>query len=231
MTLGGGTLRRPSGHPMRYFVVLLLASACGPRPDPAAQGPAPIAGTVERVDLSPMAYDGDAELTLRTDQGERVEVRVPARMGLCEAAGLNVVGRLEIGDRVEVVGEWSENGTIRPCTSPEHRLVRPGFAEGTYEGVYVSGFETSSFTPCGETDVHWWVHPSDDLVARYNAIRGEQAGRGLGPHVRLVLEGDLSPEGEYGHLGASPRALTVTRVMAMEYLAPGDGEWPTIACE
>lgn len=216
---------------MRPLLVLaLLASACGLRPDPAAQaGPDPLTGTIEAVDLSPMAYDGDAEISLRTDGGEIVEVRVPARMNLCEATGLDLLNVLDVGMTLEVVGE-RENGVVRPCQSAEHRLSLPGFALDAFEGVYVSGFETSNFTPCGETDVYWWLTPNDDLLAQYNGLQDEPRGRGLGPFVRVRVEGLLSPEGEYGHLGASPRELKVTRVLSLEYLADGDGDWPTVEC-
>ena len=70
---------------------------------------------------------------------------------------------------------------------------------------------------------------TDDLSVRYQDIANEQGvtpGRGLGPFVRLVVEGERSAEGEHGHLGGYDRELVVTRVISMEYLAPGDGEWP-----
>ena len=102
------------------LLVLAAASACSAPPEASGA----VIGTVQRVDLEPMAYDGDAVIVLRTDSGETVEVRVAARMNLCEAEGLAVVGELRPGDRVEVVGERGEDGAVRPCMSAQHRLVR-----------------------------------------------------------------------------------------------------------
>ena len=224
---------------MRLLLLLaLLASGCTPRPDASggsadASGEDAVVGTVTSVDLSPMAYDGDAIIEMVTDSGDTLDVHIAARMNLCEATGLSTVGSLQSGDRIEVVGERGEDGTLRPCSSAEHRLMREGFSTGTYEGAYASGFETSGFKPCDAYDEDWWVRGTDDLSIRYQTIADEEGGtpgRGLGPFVRLVVEGERSERGEHGHLGGYDRELVVTRVISMEYLAAGDGVWPEIAC-
>lgn len=215
---------------MRPLALLaLLMSACSPRPATPTDSASLVRGTVERVDLSPMAYDGDAELTIQTEAGESVEVRVPARMNLCEASGLGTVGTLAVGDSVEVRGAM-DGGIIRPCTSEDHVVRRPGFTSGTFEGAYALGFETSGLRPCEQPDANWWVRGTDDLRIQYDALAEAPGGRGLGPFARIVVEGELSPEGSYGHLGGWDRLLIVTRVVSVEEIGPSDGEWPTLAC-
>ena len=222
---------------MRLFVLAaLLAGACSPRPSAPAEGdrPSAVTGTVQRVDLSPMAYDGDAEITLLTEAGETVEVRVPARMNLCEASGLGNIGTLREGDEIEVVGAM-ESGVLRPCSGSDHRISRAGYTMGTYMGTFASGFETSGMKGCDDGEANWWIVQTDDLSQRYQTIMRDKGirlqGRGLGPFVRLRVEGELSPVGTHGPLETWDRELVVTRVLEMEYLAPGDGEWPVIACE
>ncbi|MEM1056055.1 MAG: hypothetical protein AAGI52_11050 [Bacteroidota bacterium] len=216
---------------MRFLLlVAVLVSACVPRPDPMAQqAPEPIVGTVERVDLTPMAVDGDAEVTLRTSDGERVEIRVPARQNLCEATGLGMIGSLRAGDRLEVVGAM-RGEEIVPCESATHRLRRPDYSGGTFEGAFVAGFETSGFRPCEQPEANWWVVPTEDLMAQYRGLPDQSTGRGLGPFARIVVAGELSEPGDRGPFGGWGRELIVTDVVTVEYLAPGDGEWPTIPC-
>ncbi|MEM6326565.1 MAG: hypothetical protein AAF791_05550 [Bacteroidota bacterium] len=220
---------------MRFLLLaFVVLAACGPRPDATeADTPTPVMGTVTAVDRAPMAADGDALVTVETEAGETVEVRIPARMALCEA-DLGSFGTLRAGDRVEVVGATEADGAIRPCTEPTHRLARPGYTTGTFEGAYVAGFETSGFRPCGQPDADWWVRTTEDMNLRYRNVmqnREMVPGRGLGAFVRVTVEGELSPEGAYGSLGGWDREVIVHRVIGeMEFLAPGDSEWPTPEC-
>lgn len=221
---------------MRSLLLLaLLVSACSPRPSTQHDDDRPpvVTGTIERVDLSPMAYDGDAEITMVTAEGERVEVRIPARTNLCEASGLAALGTLREGDDIEVAGAM-ENGVLRPCSSAEHRIGRAGYTSGTYEGSFAVGFETSGMKPCGAAEANWWVVQTDDLSTRYQTILRDQGlrppARGMGPFVRIVVEGELSETGNHGPLETWDRELVVSRVLEMEYLAPGDGEWPVVDC-
>lgn len=105
---------------MRWTLLLLALAACGPRP--SAEDPGLVVGTVVSVDREPMAYDGDAEIVVRTDDGRTVTVRIPARMNLCAAEGLARLDGLAAGDRVEVRGDVGPEGDVTPCTDAGHHL-------------------------------------------------------------------------------------------------------------
>lgn len=210
----------------------LLVSSCTSRPEPYEASGGGIVGTISSVDLSPMAYDGDAVIQMETDTGELLRVLIAARMNLCAATGLDLVGQLEEGDRITVSGD-REGDAIRPCTDSSHRLARLEMTRGRYEGAYAYGFETSGFKSCEAHEEDWWVRPTDALTTQYRELmdaRGLTPGRGLGPFVRLVVEGDVSQRGSHGHLGGWDRELVVTRVIEMEYFASGEETWPTIDC-
>lgn len=214
------------------LLLVLLVSACSSPPEASGGG---VIGTVTSVDLAPMAYDGDAVIVMETGGGEVVTVRVAARMNLCDASGLALVGELVPGDRIEVTGSMDPDGSIRPCTDPSHFIARVGAAASeTWEGYYVGGFETSAFRACGETGDAWWLNPSADFNDRYNSIRAQHSsqtgGRYFGPHVRVQFEGVRSARGHHGHLGMAPYEIRVTRLMDMEFVASGDGEWPEVDC-
>lgn len=222
-----------SAPAMRASLCLLVLIAACSSPTPASGDGT--RGTVTSVDLSPMAYDGDAVIVMETAAGESVAVHVPARMNLCAARGLDLVGDLRVGDEIDVTGETGPDGAIRPCAEAEHSIVRVSAADAqTWEGHYVGGFETSAFRACGETGDAWWLTPSDDFTAAYNALVEEHAGprqgRQFGPHVRVQIEGDRSARGQHGHLGMAPYEIRVTRLIDMAFVASGDGEWPEPDC-
>jgi hypothetical protein len=86
-----------------------------------------------------------------------------------------------------------------------------------YSGTWDWHFETSSFAAdAGEGP--YWLHAEgqawEDLNAPFRAA-------GLGPwgQLRVVIQGELSQPGRYGHLGAYSRQLRVTRVISAELLA------------
>ncbi|MEL6616720.1 MAG: hypothetical protein AAFQ43_13340, partial [Bacteroidota bacterium] len=182
-----------------------------------------------------LAYDGDAVIEMETDGGEAVTVRVPARMNLCDARGLDLVDDLVPGHRIRVVGERDPDGAIRPCVDASHEIARSGATPAqAWDGYYVGGFETSSFRACGESGDAWWLTPNDAFVERYNEIRqahtAPSGGRQFGPHVRVQFEGIRSEPGSHGHLGASPYEIMVTELVEMTFVASGDGEWPEVDC-
>lgn len=98
---------------------VLLAGCAGLAP---GDGPT-VSGEVTAVDLSPMAYDGNATLDVRTAAGETVRVEIPARTNLCQA-DLTGYGDLRVGDRVAVRGARQASGAVTPCTEPDHYLRR-----------------------------------------------------------------------------------------------------------
>ncbi len=86
-----------------------------------------IAGTVSAIDLTPMAADGPARITIRTENGEEKIVEVPARINLCPAMPNIVdVGVLEVGDAAEVTGDVGAEGVVVPCESMEHYFRAKG---------------------------------------------------------------------------------------------------------
>ena len=84
-------------------------------------------------------------------------------------------------------------------------------------GTWDWQFETSAFTTdAGEGP--FWLHAEGQAWEDLNAPFREA---GLGPwgQLRVVVEGELSEAGQYGHLGAYSRQLIVTRVVRAELLA------------
>ncbi len=80
-----------------------------------------------------------------------------------------------------------------------------------FAGVWDWHFETSSFvTEDGRGP--WWLSAEG---AAWEALNAPFAAAGRGPwgRLRVVVEGELSEPGQYGHLGAYERELRVTRVV------------------
>ena len=86
-------------------------------------------------------------------------------------------------------------------------------------GHMVIGFEIASFVPCAPLDAPdeppgygqgYWLSadPGVELYAAYHAAVGEDY---LPAYVHVT--GRLSPPGQYGHLGAYTRELTVTEIL------------------
>ena len=220
---------------MRLLLILTLLAACvrpEPAVDPPSDGPGEVTGTVVSIDREPMAYDGDALIELATDAGP-VTVHVAARMNLCKASGLSLIGSLQVGDTVEVRGERSVDGSILPCASSEHAIILRSTEEGVaYRGVFESGFETSAFLPCDQPGTHWWLEGDQDFADRFDAIYQQHAPHDAGRGLRLIVEatvvGELTDEGQYGHLGQYTRRLTVTDTRDMVFLAVNPDS--TVSC-
>ncbi len=86
-----------------------------------------------------------------------------------------------------------------------------------FSGVWEWHFETSSFTThSGEGP--YWLHGEGQVWEDLNAPFA-RAGAGPWGQVRLVIDGELSAPGQYGHLGAYARELRVTRVIEAELIA------------
>ena len=213
------------------LALCLAAGACGPRPDPgAAAGDRVVLGEVVSVDLAPMAYDGDAVIRVRAG-AETVRVLVAARMNLCAATGLDLVGALQPGDAVEVVGAVMDDAAVRPCESEGHRIARQGATVREVEGTFAYGFETSALLPCGETDTYWWVESGrSGMLEAYQEMAGPPQGRGLGPYVHVRLLAEVSPEGTYGPLQNHPREIRVREVIEMERVKGDPEMWPQAEC-
>lgn len=86
-----------------------------------------------------------------------------------------------------------------------------------YVGTWDWHFETSAFTT-DDGQGPWWLHAEGEAWEQINA---PFAASGAGPWGRahLVVEGELSAPGRYGHLGAYTREFRVTRVMEARLLS------------
>ena len=123
------TLRTSRMHFRRYGTAIVLAcmlSACATRPAhttslvPGEQ--ATFEGRIVGVDTNPWAYDGNAVVTVATDNGGTVQVQLPARWNLCKAEAPGDVQALRSDDRVQVAGTVTEAGTVVVCEQPQHHL-------------------------------------------------------------------------------------------------------------
>lgn len=128
--LGSGRASRLLGVGAAAAVAALFATLAGCAvPGKAIEPMAPeqevvVEGRVLSVDLSPMAYDGDALVLLDSQSHGAVTVHVPARTNLCRAQGLEVLGELRPQDRIRVAGKATGQRDITVCESPTHRLQR-----------------------------------------------------------------------------------------------------------
>lgn len=91
-----------------------------------------------------------------------------------------------------------------------------GEAPAMYSGEWEWRFETSSFAT-SDGRGPWWLSGEGDVWEQLSAPI-TRAGNGPWGRVRLVVEGELSAPGRYGHLGAYERELRVTRVIQAELI-------------
>ena len=103
----------------------------------------------------------------------------------------------------------------KPIDSPTYSPPEPQL----FKGYYVSGFERSEFRP----RQRWWLSGAiegcpflDFNQKRYSPWR----------QTYLELKGVLSPPGQYGHLGAYNRELTIVETVSCRPPAEGEGVEP-----
>jgi hypothetical protein len=105
--------------------------------------------------------------------------------------------------------------TAIACPAP----TNPSEGEGTFEGLYLQGFEVSAFTPCGSgapgSSTGYWLTGSADFSQRYSALATTRGPNAFGPTVYTRFVGTLSAEGRYGHLGAYKHEVSVKTVLEM----------------
>jgi hypothetical protein len=88
--------------------------------------------------------------------------------------------------------------------------AKPGSPTERLSGFYEAGWEKEVFRPCG-TQEEWWSWSTTQIL--------KEDPRGWG-RAFVVLEGEVSPPGSYGHLGQYPREIVITRVIEVRP-APG----------
>lgn len=93
-----------------------------------------------------------------------------------------------------------------------------------HAGRYESGFEASAFYPCG-SDEQWWLTADSASWARLHAPPARIDSGGYREATAFVrVRGRVTGPGEFGHMGAYDRELTVTEVL--EVRAPEEGSCP-----
>jgi hypothetical protein len=85
--------------------------------------------------------------------------------------------------------------------------------KNVFEGKYSISYEASTFQSCDENE-RWWLLGNLDTLERFREMENPEVGVVKYGIVKFVkLEGTLSPEGRYGHMGKYTRELTVSRVI------------------
>jgi hypothetical protein len=88
-----------------------------------------------------------------------------------------------------------------------------------YRGVYRFGRERSDFTLIGSRERWWLTGNIDDLTRRMVLLSRDKPAELRNP-VSLVVEGELSERGHYGHLDGYRRELRVTQVLEVQQMLP-----------
>ena len=89
----------------------------------------------------------------------------------------------------------------------------------TFQGYYVSGFERNEFRPESDLEQRWWLSGAIEGCAFLNF---DQERYSPWRQTYLELQGVLSPPGQYGHLGAYSRELTIIKTVSCR--PPRDSE-------
>lgn len=90
------------------------------------------------------------------------------------------------------------SGCISAISGPDTRRL---------SGFYTWGFEVSAFQECGN-DESWWVGMDAGLGQRHREIGTRQY-----QPIFVVVDGEVSGRGQYGHLGAYDRQIDVTHLL------------------
>lgn len=96
-----------------------------------------------------------------------------------------------------------------------------GYSAIEQEGVLSRGFEKSDFKPNDLSTGPWWTTPLGDVAWRDVGIKPMS----LSP-MRLRIVGYLSPEGQFGHLGAYKHEVLVTSavLVTLDHSLAGAGQ-------
>ena len=92
-------------------------------------------------------------------------------------------------------------------------LPEPGKLK-TYSGIYLHGFEASTFIPSSAAE-YWWITTEDpSLLSGLREIPvTKTAGFSDARYMHLSIRGRVSELGVWGHLGAGQRELVVSDVL------------------
>ena len=92
-----------------------------------------------------------------------------------------------------------------------------GYTAVEREGVWIKGFEISSFEPSDSPGERWWMTSLGNGPWREVGLDAGNTRRGP---LRLRIDGYLSPKGSYGHLGMYGHTVLVTAATVVEADAP-----------
>jgi len=87
-----------------------------------------------------------------------------------------------------------------------------------HTGYYTEGFETREFRPLSSAGERWWVEGS--LPCAF--LTFNQETNAPWHRVYVELEGSVSSPGQFGHMGAYQRKLSVDRVVSCRPLQEGE---------
>ncbi|MBV7536668.1 hypothetical protein KW842_12910 [Duganella sp. sic0402] len=90
-----------------------------------------------------------------------------------------------------------------------------GYSAIEQDGVFSRGFEKSDFKPNDLSTGFWWMTTLGDVAWRDVGIEPPS----LSP-IRLHIVGYLSPEGQFGHLGAYKHEVLVTSAVLKDGVLP-----------
>lgn len=81
-----------------------------------------VPGVVRSIDISPMAYDGPAEIVLDSELHGRVSVYVQSCFGGCALVAVEQLDHINPGETWQATGEIVERGELAIYTDTLHSL-------------------------------------------------------------------------------------------------------------
>ena len=206
----------------------MVATACA-TPDaaaPAADGAVRVTGAVLAIDTQPWAYDGHAVIQVDTADRGRVDVQLPARWNLCQAAPVDVEA-LVIGMQVEAVGSAAGEGALVVCEDPTHRLVPVGHASSAIELSPLTVADIDGAALEGELACAFLPAPGDaPLLLAMGNVASDASSRGV-VKVGGYVEPVAAPGG-FDTMLRGARFSGAGKVIRVELTGPavGGGESP-----
>jgi hypothetical protein len=85
-----------------------------------------------------------------------------------------------------------------------------GPVTGNFRGIYIAGWEASSFRACSHSD-YWWM--SGEIGPIFDAVPRNPETLQTATAAYVHVRGRRSKRGSYGHLGAFRYELVVSEVL------------------
>lgn len=111
-----------------------------------------VTGSVTEIDMSAMAVDGPAKITVSSDSKDTQTIRIPARAQQCsQSSGVISLDSISVGDEVSVRGSLRA-GDIAPCQLPDGFLRKETSSQdsddeqATVETTLTDTFRGQEFT-------------------------------------------------------------------------------------